>query len=422
MERREGAMKHHKPAPTWNPIAVRSLELSTELNPIVDVTAFATVRLFLFWHDIPVGWVDFNNHYEAISIAQLDRLIATQHWEKPIESDHLSDSISVSIVIATCDRPEALNHCLKSLLTQRTKRSVQILVIDNRPDSGLTQPVINHYLDRHAVHPPFTLTYLTEARPGGSFARNAGFRASTGEIVVTVDDDVTLPPDWLERLLTPFQEPSVSVVTGNLLPRELETRSQQIFEAYGNGGLGRGFKSFEADRAWFDRQKLAVPTWELGATANAAFRSEIFRDRRVGLMDEVLGPGMPSGAGEDLYFFYRILKANYRLVYEPRAWAWHQHRRTMTELKRQLFNYSKGNIAYHGIVLMNDRDLRVLITVLIFMPIYYIKQILIAIFIDRRYPVTLRLVEIVGIFAGPWGLWRSKCLIQRIGRGDRLSP
>jgi O-antigen biosynthesis protein len=409
-------VKQQKSMPTLNPIAIRTIELSRPLQAVADVNEYSIVRLFLFWHDIPVAWMEVENQYAVITVEQLETTIAAQSWEKPVEAERLSDAVDVSIVIATCDRPDALIQCLNSLLAQRTRRNVQILVIDNRPNSGLTKPVI----DQLDVSSPFTLTYLMEARPGGSFARNAGFLATTGEIVITVDDDVTVPPDWLERLLSPFNELSVSVVTGNLLPGELETRSQQIFENYGNGGLGRGFKSFEADRKWFDGQWLAVPTWELGATANAAFRREIFYNPKVGLMDEVLGPGMPSGAGEDLYFFYLILKAGYRLVYEPRAWGWHQHRRKMSELKKQLFNYSKGNIAYHGTVLIRDRDYRVLLTVLIFLPIYYLKQILIAIFIDRRYPLTLRFTEIAGIFAGPWGLWRSYRLIQRIGRSDRF--
>lgn len=415
-------MGHHKlkSIPTWTPIAVRSVELSLPLVAIDDVQTFAVVRLFMFWQDIPVAWVDFANQYQTISVERLEPIIAAQTWEKPSLANQLSDSIPVSIVIATCDRPDALNQCLQAILAQRTTRSVQIIIVDNRPDSGQTKPVVDRFSNKFDIPKPFTLAYLAESRPGGSFARNAGFRACMGEIVMTVDDDVTLPPDWLERILAPFNEPSVSVVTGNLLPGELDTRSQQIFENYGNGGLGRGFKSFEADRAWFDRQRLAVPTWELGATANAAFRAEIFYDRRVGLMDEVLGPGMPSGAGEDLYFFYRILKAGYHLVYEPRAWGWHQHRRTMAELKRQLFNYSKGNIAYHSTVLICDRDIRVLPTVFIFLPIYYFKKILIALFIDHRYPLMLRFIEIAGIFAGPWGYWRSVQLIKRIGRGDRF--
>ena len=37
----------------------------------------------------------------------------------------------------------------------------------------------------------------------------------------------------------------------------------------------------------------------LGATANAAFRRSIFFDPAIGLLDEALGAGMPTGCSED---------------------------------------------------------------------------------------------------------------------------
>ena len=49
------------------------------------------------------------------------------------------------------------------------------------------------------------------------------------------------------------------------------------------------------------RPWTAFPAWELGATANAAFRRDVFDDPEVGLMDVALGPGTPSGVGEDSY-------------------------------------------------------------------------------------------------------------------------
>ena len=151
-----------KPTSSWHPIAIRSVELSSPLQELNDVCEYLTVRLFLFWHNIPVAWVDLNNHYQSITIAQLEATIAAQTWKKPIENTCLSDSIPISIVIATCDRPTALQQCLTSILAQRTKRSVQILVIDNRPNSGKTEPVVNTF----KINQPFTLTYLTESRPG----------------------------------------------------------------------------------------------------------------------------------------------------------------------------------------------------------------------------------------------------------------
>ncbi len=405
-------MNHHRLQIGQGPIAVRALELTEPLS-VGDLESYGQVRLALMWEGIPVGWLDLAHDGGAsISPTMLQTAVDNQPWTKPEQTIALDPEVSVSIVIATCDRPEALKRCLESLMQQKSARSVEILVIDNRPSQGRTEAIAMAFPN---------VQYIAEARPGGSFARNAGFAASQGEIVITLDDDVVVPPNWLENLVAPFARPEIDVVTGNLLPLALETTSQQIFEIY-DGSLGRGFVAFEVDRNWFDNRFLAVPTWELGATAIAAFRSRaILGDARVGWMDEMLGPGVPSGAGEDLYFFYRILKAGHRLVYEPHAWGWHEHRRTLPELRKQLFNYSKGNIGYHLTVLLRDRDLRVLPTVLVFLPIYYAKRLLRWLMGDRDYPLSLTLVEIRGILAGPWGLWQSYWLIRKIGR-FRRSP
>jgi len=406
----------HVAWPSDDPIAVRTIELSQPLQPLVDVLRVNQVRVFALFQGIPVCWFDLTNEFESVDVSQIEAAIAQQTWSKPIESPPLPPDISVSIVVATCDRPEALARCLTHLVQQKTDRTVEIWVIDNRPNSGMTPPIVAQL----SAQFPY-VRYLAELRPGGSFARNAGFSVSQGDIIVSVDDDVTVPSLWLERLIAPLGRSDVAVVTGNLLPLELETRSQQIFERYGNGGLGRGFASFEVGQTWFCDRWLAVPTWELGATANLAFRRSLLQDPRVGNLDVVLGPGMPTGGGEDLYWFYRVLKAGYTLLYEPNAWGWHQHRSTMAALKNQVFSYGKGNFAYHLTVLTRDRDVRVLPTVLIFLPIHYLKRLMFWVGGDRAYPLRLTLLEIAGILAGPWSWWRSRQIIRHIQR-DRLSP
>ena len=75
-------------------------------------------------------------------------------------------------------------------------------------------------------------------------------------------------------------------------------------------------------------------------------------------MDEALGPGMPSGVGEDSYLIYRIAKAGYTVVYEPTAWVHHRHRRTDAELERQVRSYYSGHVAHKLTTLVRDGDLR----------------------------------------------------------------
>jgi O-antigen biosynthesis protein len=420
------------PKITTAAIAVRTVEL-TQFQALDDVAGHRQTRLFVTYQGTLLGEVDVLHAGQPLSrvqiaaailknlgwkrlakaqnlesVAAMDQLLSFLRPSKLEAKPQLSPDIPVSVVIGTCDRPDTLRICLQQLVAQITSRPVEVVVVDNRPASGLTAPIVAEFP---------TVKLVNEARQGVAYARNAGILASTGEIIVTVDDDVSMPPDWLETLLTPFTEANVIAVTGNVLPVELETYPQHLFEEYGSGGLGRGFDSFTVGRAWFERSwRHAVPTWELGGTANSAYRAWIFRSPAIGLMDEALGPGMPSGVGEDIYLFYKILKAGGTIRYHAQAYVWHQHRREMAALKRQIYNYSKGFTSYHLTTLLKDRDYRALMTLFIFLPLYHLKQSWEWLKGDRFYPLSLIWVEVAGNLAGFWSLWRSRQRVQQQGR------
>jgi GT2 family glycosyltransferase len=340
----------------------------------------------------------------ARAIDRQDPVDLAELFQRP-DAAPLGPEQKASVIVATYDRPADLRRCLESLFAQSTRRPVEIVVVDNHPTSGLTAPVIAEF--------PGTVL-VTEPRQGLAYARNRGFAASTGEILVATDDDVVFPAGWLERLLAPFRDPKVMIVTGNVLPETLATQAQRLFEVY--GGLGKGFEPFSVDEGWFRSfRRRAVPTWDLGATANAAFRASIFAHPRVGLMDEALGPGMPSGVGEDTYLFYRVLKAGFRLVYEPGAYVWHRHRRELPALRRQLYGYSKGHVAYHLTTLLRDGDGRALRRLLMELPRGDLHQLWQRCRGRSDYPLSLTWTEIAGHLVGPWALMLSRWRVKREG-------
>ncbi|MBA2441545.1 MAG: glycosyltransferase [Rubrobacter sp.] len=424
-------------------VGVRMVDLCQPLR-VLDVAANAAVRIFVTFDGRPIGSVTITNRHQPVSAARLREAIVDDlglrllgqdpklstdalqesarvalHRRYLAETDgadgrsaRLDDEIPVSVIVATYDRPDDLRYCLRHLSAQESARPVEVVVVDNHPASGLTPPVI-------AEFPGVVL--VTETRKGLSYARNKGFTTSRGEIVVATDDDVLAPPDWLERLVAPFARSDVMVVTGNTFPADLETAAQQRFERY--GGLGRGFVPREADIAWFKSfRRRAVPTWDLGATANAAFRASAFAEPEIGLMDEVLGAGTPTGCSEDTDFFYKVLRAGYTIQYEPSACVWHKHRRDERALRSQLYNYSKGHVAYHLMTLLRDRDPRAVWELTFRLPRWHLKRIIS--YAKRRllgrshYPLKLTLLEIGGNLAGPFCLWRSYRRVKRDGRSD----
>jgi GT2 family glycosyltransferase len=448
-------------------IAVRTVEL-TQLAPLTDVVGYGQTRVFVTWNGVLLGQVDLLNHYQSISVMRLSQEIGQQLTTKLLELEgcqldqigdsqegwtmaravaaldqflrspqqeqtglplelepatQLPPSVSVSIIVATYNRPDDLHNCLRGLVAQQSSRPLEIIVVDNHPTNHLAESKTASIVASFSTAGCPTVRLVSEARQGVAYARNAGIAASRGEIIVTVDDDVTLPPTWLEKLLAPFARADVMAVTGNVLPLELETYPQQLFEEYGNGGLGRGFTSFEVDRSWFERSWLyAVPTWELGGTANSAYRAPLFGNPAIGLMDEALGPGMPSGVGEDIYLFYKILKAGGTIRYEATAYVWHKHRRDLPALKRQLYNYSKGFVSYHLTTLLRDRDYRAWVTLLIFLPLYHLKQILGWVQGNRFYPLSLIFLEVRGNLAGAGALWQSRRKVRQQGHSPPYCP
>jgi GT2 family glycosyltransferase len=403
------------------PIAVRSVEVRAPLRPLADVEAYPRTRVFAFDAGTLVGSVDIGNGHAPISVTRLRDAIANglayplmrraveRQMDAPGEPARLESAVSVSVVVPTCNRADDLRRCLDALAAQQTERRVEVIVVDNRPSPASPTPPIAR------AYPGVVL--LEEARPGLSYARNAGFAAATGDIAVAIDDDVTVPAGWLERLIAPFARPEVMAVAGHVLPIELETRAQCRFESY--GGLGKGFTRIEVNGDWFRSVRGAVPTWTLGATANAAFRASIFRDPSIGVLDEALGAGMPTGCSEDTYLFYRILKAGHVMVYEPQAFVWHRHRKDDESLEHQIYCYSKGHVAYHLTTLLRDGDRRALVRLAYSLPKTYVRRAIERVRGRSDYPLRLICTEIAGTLAGPWALWRARRRVRRLGPGAR---
>ncbi len=418
------------------PVKVVQFELSQPLEALEKLQGYLQIKGLVCWYGAPFGYIQLPvingccslmaienaiiNRYRDLILAYLKqhRLLTDEDtpdfelsWLQTLPQPSrptLSKEVSVSVVVATHSRPNDLRQCLTALTHQQTCRAVEIIVVDNSNGQTNNATVVDQF-------PEVCLIY--ETRQGLSYARNAGILASQGQIVVTVDDDVVVPNDWLEKLIHPFCRPDVMVVTGNVVPLELETYAQCLFEIYGDGGLGHGFVPFETRKDWLTCFRWYAPrTWQLGSTANAAFRSSVFQHPDIGLMEETLGTGMPSGAGEDIYHFYKILQAGYTLVYNPAAFIWHRHRTTLAALKRQLYYYSRGSVAYQFMTLLQYGDVRGLSTLFIGTPLWYGQRFLSCLLGRSAYPISLLVSEFLGHLSGGWGLWGAYQRVNRLGR------
>lgn len=326
---------------------------------------------------------------------------------RPPDLRHPSPPCSASIVIATLDRPDDLAACLGRIVGHESRHPFDVVVVDNNPASGLTGPVCERFPSVRCVVEPWR---------GLAAARNAGIVSATGQVIVTTDDDVRVPAGWLDLLLDPFRRNDVMAVCGNVQPLELRNEAQLDFERI--SPLSKGFRRFESRWAHPTRPWTAFPAWELGATANAAFRRVVFDDPEVGLMDEALGPGTPSGVGEDSYLLYRIVRAGWTVVYEPSAYVWHRHRNTAAALVSQMTNYYSGHVAHQLTTLVRDHDPRAvhrLARVTAYATVSRLESLV------GRGPVppAIARAQLRGTLRGPLNYVRSQ---QRVRREGRSAP
>lgn len=109
----------------------------------------------------------------------------------------------ISIIIPAYNCAEYLSAAIESALAQLDVACEIIVVNDGSPDH--TDAVVQPYLGR--------ITYIKQLNRGLSAARNAGFRASSGEFICFLDADDILLPDKLLRQLAVFErEPDLGVV------------------------------------------------------------------------------------------------------------------------------------------------------------------------------------------------------------------
>ncbi|WP_432985950.1 glycosyltransferase [Dactylosporangium sp. CA-233914] len=252
----------------------------------------------------------------------------------------LRDAPPITVVVCTRDQPDALEQCLDSVQRQRYP-GFDVLVVDNAPSSDATREIAQNRQVR----------YVREPRPGLSNARNRALRETGEEILAWLDDDETADEHWLAEIARGFAEhPEADVVTGVVVPAELETAAQCWFEEFGGHSKGRGFTPAVFSPATRKIQHPLYPLPPFGAGANMAWRAASARG--IGGFDPALGAGTPAMGGEDTVAFAKVLLGGGTIAYHPAAVTRHTHRRDLAALQRQLFGYGVGLTAGYTSLLL----------------------------------------------------------------------
>jgi mycofactocin system glycosyltransferase len=223
---------------------------------------------------------------------------------------------SLSVVIPVRDHAEDLGRLLACLPGTVPDGTEVVVVDDGSADEGaVTDAVAGRAL------------LMRHDRSGGpGRARDTGWRASSGEVVVFVDADVQPQPSWLQPLLAHLADPTVGVVA----PRVRSRPGPTLRERY------------ERHRSPLDlgpREARVAPRSRVSYVPTAALAC-----RRRTL--EALGGFDPQlRVGEDVDLVWRAVEAGWTVRYEPASVVLHRPRPTWSALLRQRRTYGSAAAA-----------------------------------------------------------------------------
>jgi len=128
----------------------------------------------------------------------------------------------VSVIISTKNRTQDVMRCLESISIQ-TILPDEIIIVDSSDTEQLKEELgAFHVLNIKYIH----------SKPGLTLQRNIGIKASSGDILIFLDDDVTLDKDYIKEIMHVFEScrvRSIGGVTGEIVNAGKEKTMVQEF-------------------------------------------------------------------------------------------------------------------------------------------------------------------------------------------------
>ncbi len=214
----------------------------------------------------------------------------------------------VSVVATVLNEAHSLPRLLDTLAAQ-TRQPEEVVVCDGgSTDTTLT---VLEAEDR------FPLRVLQRSDANISEGRNAAIEAAAGRVIAVTDAGVRLDPEWLERIVAPFEEDGAQTVAGFFRPDP-----RTLFETAMGATVLPELQEIQPERF-------------LPSSRSVAFRKEAWK--AVG--------GYPEWLDycEDLIFDLRLRARYGAFVFVPEALVYFRPRSSLKAFFRQYYRYARGD-------------------------------------------------------------------------------
>ncbi|UFU06791.1 glycosyltransferase [Ruania halotolerans] len=221
----------------------------------------------------------------------------------------------VSVIVPAYNEGPVLANCVRSLVASDYDRIEVVIVDDGSTDD--TPQVAAALAARYAQ-----VRSVRQENAGKGAALNRGIAVSTGEVLFFVDSDGIFAPGSVAEMLRGFNHPDVGAVCGDDRPVNLNRIQTRLLAVLSHAGTGL------VRRALTMLGCLPIVSGNVGAFPRAVLE-------QIGGFDE-------TTVGEDLELTWRVHRAGFRVVFQPRALVYAESPSTLRTLWRQRVRWARG--------------------------------------------------------------------------------
>lgn len=132
--------------------------------------------------------------------------------------------MKISVVIPLYNAEPYIGRCLDSVLRQSYKNIEIVIVDDASTDASLS------VVQRYQTQNPSVTIISHKQNKGAMMSRKDGYTAATGECLMFVDADDTLPLDAVACLVAKQQETNADIVAGNVEKIYVDGHKERLVE------------------------------------------------------------------------------------------------------------------------------------------------------------------------------------------------
>lgn len=292
-------------------------------------------------------------------------------------------SARIDIIIPTWNGRDVLMDCLESLEAQ-TCRDFVVTIVDDGSTDDTAKQVADQYPNAQVIQ--------LECNQGFCAAVNAGVAATSSELVFLLNNDMTLTPECLARLVERLESEGADMAA----PIVLFQDDPDVVYSAGDCQRTNGRSECWGHKAL--REDFVPPETVFGVSAGAAlYRRAIFE--RVGVLDEKYGAYF-----EDADLSFRSRLAGFSATLAVDATAYHAG---SASIRDRMWWRAQQCCRNHALLVIKNMPLKLLIWNAPFIALERINQM-------RRYVSAART---------EFGLMRAWLMLLRLDLGlIRLLP